>query len=72
QKLTGKTIPEDELRAGLSRMTLTWDPVKESLIKSANDAFDIGFFDKRPDLSNIYDLRLLNDVLARKGLEQIQ
>lgn len=72
ERLTGKTIPEDEFKEGLSRMTLTWDPVQESLIKSANDAFDIGFFDKRPDLSNIYDLRLLNEVLAKKGLEQIQ
>lgn len=72
KKLTGKTIPEDEFKEGLSRMTLTWDPARESLVKSANDAFDIGFFDKRPDLSNIYDLRLLNEVLAERGLEQIQ
>src|SRR5690606_29117119 len=55
KKLTGKTIPEDEFREGLSRMTLTWDPIKESLIKSADDAYDIGFFNERPDLSDIYD-----------------
>lgn len=72
EKLTGKIIPEDEFKAGLSRMTLTWDPVKESLAKSANDAFDIGFFDERPDLSQIYDLRLLNDILSRRGLVEIQ
>ncbi|MEW6604455.1 MAG: ABC transporter substrate-binding protein [Thermoproteota archaeon] len=72
EELTGKSIPEDEFKEGLSRMTLTWDPVRESLIKSANDAFDIGFFDDRPDLSDIYDLRLLNEVLANRGLEQIQ
>lgn len=72
EKLTGKTIPEDEFRAGFSRMTLTWDPVKESLITSANDAFEIGFFDEKPDLSKIYDLKLLNQILSRKVLEQIQ
>ena len=72
EKLTGKTIPEDEFKAGLSRMTLTWDPVKESLVKSANDAFDIGFFDERPDLSKIYNLKLLSEILSRKGLEEIQ
>ena len=72
EKLTGKTIPEDEFEAGLSRMTLTWDPVRESLFKSANDAFDIGFFDDRPELSEIYDLKLLNEILSRRGLVEIQ
>lgn len=72
KKLTGKTIPEDEFRAGFSRLTLTWDPVKSSLFKSADDAFEIGFLGKqKPDLSEIYDLRLLNEVLEKKGLQQI-
>jgi NitT/TauT family transport system substrate-binding protein len=71
EKLTGKTIPVDEFKAGLSRMTLTWDPIKESLVKSANDAFEIGFFDQKPNLSGIYDLTILNEVLKEKGLSQI-
>jgi len=73
QQLTGKTIPVDEFEEGFSRMTLTWDPLKESLFRSANDAFEIGFLgDKRPDLSKIYDLTILNQVLKEKGLAEIQ
>jgi len=72
EKITGKTIPDDELQEAFSRMEITYDPVKESLFKSANDAFDIGFLgDTRPDISKIYDLKLLNEVLKEKGLEQI-
>ena len=72
EKITGKTIPVDELQEAFSRMKITYDPIKESLFKSANDAFDIGFLgDARPDLSEIYDLKLLNEVLEEKGLEQI-
>jgi NitT/TauT family transport system substrate-binding protein len=72
EKITGKTIPTDELQEAFSRMEITYDPVKESLFKSANDAFDIGFLgDTKPDISKIYDLRLLNEVLEEKGLEQI-
>src|ERR671922_3001485 len=41
-KITGKTIPEDELNSALSRMELTYDPIKQSLFQSANSAFDIG------------------------------
>ena len=73
QRLTGKTIPVDEFEEGFSRMSLIWDPLKESLFQSANNAFDIGFLgDKRPDLSKIYDLTILNQVLKEKGLAEIQ
>ncbi|MBI1828497.1 MAG: ABC transporter substrate-binding protein [Thaumarchaeota archaeon] len=69
EKLTGKTIPVDELQNAFSRLEITYDPVKESLYKSANNAFDLGFLgDKKPDLSNIYDLTLLNEVLNEKKL----
>jgi NitT/TauT family transport system substrate-binding protein len=72
EKITGKTIPQDELEEAFSRMDITYDPIKESLFQSANDAFDIGFLgDTVPDLSGIYDLKLLNEVLEEKGLETI-
>ncbi len=71
EKLIGKSVPEDEFREGLSRMELTYDPVKESLFKSASDAYDVGFYEERPDLSGIYDLDILNEVLAEKGKEPI-
>ena len=72
KRLTGQTIPEDVLAKALTRLDLTWDPIKSSLFKSANDAFDVGFLGKtRPDLSGIYDLTLLNEVLKEKGLNPV-
>ena len=71
-KLMGQTIPEDEFREGISRIELTYDPIKESLFKAANDAFDIGFLGKtRPDLSEIYDMKILNELLNERGLQEI-
>lgn len=71
EKLTGKTIPEDEFEEGFSRMTLTWDPIKESLFQSASDAFDIGFLRTTPD-AGIYDLEILNGVLEEREMPHIQ
>lgn len=71
-RLTGKAIPEDEFKDGFSRLELTWDPIKSSLFKNGEDQYEIGFLDKKPDLSQIYDLRLLNEILGKKGLDQIQ
>jgi NitT/TauT family transport system substrate-binding protein len=46
--------------------------VKQSLFESASDAFSVGFLGKtEPDLSGIYDLTILNEVLKSKGLPEI-
>jgi len=72
EKLTGTTIPDDELKNAFSRLEITYDPIKESLYTSANDAFELGFLgDTKPDLSNIYDLSLLNKVLEEKNFSTI-
>jgi hypothetical protein len=50
---------------------LTHDPIRASLLKSAEDAHRIGFLRQKPDLSRIYDLKLLNEVLRDKSLAEI-
>jgi NitT/TauT family transport system substrate-binding protein len=75
QKLTGKTIKENELKQAWSRIQFIYDPLKLSLFQQANNAYDIGFLAKgkpRPDVSGIYDLTLLNQVLKEKGLQTIE
>jgi sulfonate transport system substrate-binding protein len=69
KNITGKTIAEDELRDALSRLEFTYDPIKESLFKMADNAYDLGFLGKvgnRPNLSGIYDLTILNHILSEK------
>ncbi|HXX05584.1 MAG TPA: ABC transporter substrate-binding protein [Candidatus Bathyarchaeia archaeon] len=71
-KLTGKSLPADELKEAFSRMDLTYDPVKDSLYTSADNAFNLGFLGKqKPDLTNIFDLKILNEVLQEKNLSTI-
>jgi NitT/TauT family transport system substrate-binding protein len=75
KKLTGQELPEDVLVESLTRLEFTYDPIKESLFKSADDAYDLGFLAKgkaRPNLEGIYDLTILNQVLSEKGLPTIE
>jgi NitT/TauT family transport system substrate-binding protein len=75
KKLTGKTIANNVLSNALTKLEFTYDPIKVSLFKDANDAYDLGLLAKgksKPDLSNIYDLTILNKVLEEKGLPIIQ
>ena len=67
KKITGQTIPEDEIRDALMRLELTYDPIKESLFKMADNAYELGYLGNggsKIDLSNIFDLTILNDILS--------
>jgi NitT/TauT family transport system substrate-binding protein len=70
KNITGRTIPEDELRDAFSRLEATYDPVQKSLFEQANNAYDQGFLagvqSSKSDLSGIYDLSILNQVLKQK------
>jgi len=69
---TTKAFPPATLDSAWKRLEITYDPVSGSLLKSAEDAHCIGFIKEQPDLSHIYDLKLLNDVLREKGLAEIK
>ena len=67
--MTGKTIANDVLTNALTKLEFTYDPIKISLLKDANDASDLGLLAKgtdRPSLSGIYDLTLLIKFLLKK------
>jgi NitT/TauT family transport system substrate-binding protein len=69
---TTKSLPQETLDSAWKRLEITYDPVSASLLKSAEDAYKIGFLKEKPDLSRIYDLKLLNAVLREKGLAEIK
>ena len=72
KKLTGAALRENILNSAFSRMKVTYDPIKSSLYESARAAFKEGFLgDKEPDLSKIYSLELLDEVLKDKQIERV-
>jgi NitT/TauT family transport system substrate-binding protein len=73
KRVAGLALNEEILSDGFSRLKITYDPIKSSLLKAADDAYELGFLgEKKPDLSNIYDLTLLNKVLLEKRLAQVE
>jgi len=73
QSETGKALPEEVMNEAFTRIEITYDPIRSSLLASAKSAFDAGFLGRQmPDLSRLYDLTLLNEVMAEKGRKAIQ
>jgi NitT/TauT family transport system substrate-binding protein len=73
QKETGKPLAPEVLDDAFSRLQVTYDPIRSSLLKSTQQAFDEGFLGRtKPDLSGLYDLTLLNEVLREKKARPVQ
>lgn len=72
QAEVGRPLSESLLESAWARIELTADPVRASLLKSAADAHALGFLSQKPDLSRIYALDLLNEVLREQGKPEMR
>jgi NitT/TauT family transport system substrate-binding protein len=66
EKITGKKLADGVIAAAFKSLTFTDDPIASSLKTSADHAVAAGLLEK-PDLTGIYDLTLLNQVLDAAG-----
>jgi NitT/TauT family transport system substrate-binding protein len=69
--ITQSPLPEATIAGAWENLTFTWDPIASSLVTSAEDAESVGLLEP-VDLDGIYDLDLLNEVLADRQLEEVQ
>jgi NitT/TauT family transport system substrate-binding protein len=65
-KTTGRPIPAALVTASFQNLVFTNDPIATSQRKSAKDAEAVGLL-KSADLKDIYNLKLLNQVLKQQG-----
>ncbi len=69
---TTRPLALEILDRAWGRLELTWDPVSASLRKAADDAYRVGLLKEKPELSKIYALNALNQVLREKHLPEVR
>jgi NitT/TauT family transport system substrate-binding protein len=53
-------------------LTFTYDPLESSVTQQAQNAYELGFLGtSAPNLTGLYDLTLLNEVLQQRGLPPV-
>jgi NitT/TauT family transport system substrate-binding protein len=73
KQVTHSALADDVLKDAFGRIDVTYDPVRSSLLTASQQAFDLGLLGHdRPDLAQLYDLSILNEVLKEKGLKTIE
>lgn len=70
-ELTGKPLSDAVIQRSFAEIKPTWDPLAATLPTIADDGVTAGTLTSKPDLKGIYDLTLLNKVLADAGQPQV-
>ncbi len=68
EKKTGKAIPRAVLDSAFKRLDFEVWPPETAILTQARAAFEAGYLKKSPDLTNLVDTKLLEEVLAAKAL----
>ena len=71
-ELTKKPINKDVLDAAFNRLTVTFDPEKDSVLDFDTLSVNLGLLKEKPDTSNLFNLTILNKVLKEKGKSELK
>ena len=71
ESLTGSALSTEIIQAAWQNLSFTLDPIASSLRKSADDAIAVGLLDP-VDLTQIYALGPLNEILTDLGREEVR
>ncbi|MCL4440380.1 MAG: ABC transporter substrate-binding protein, partial [Firmicutes bacterium] len=72
KKLTKKSLPEDVLNNSFKRITVTYNPETESVKEFVKLSVVNGYIKENPDISNLFNLEIINRALKQKGLQTLQ
>jgi sulfonate transport system substrate-binding protein len=67
-RLTSQSLSQAVLDSAWSRMSVTYDPLANTIVASAHAAYVAGYLETDPDLSGLVDLGPLNAALSQLGM----
>jgi len=70
EEITTARLEDATISGAWENLEFTPDPIASSLQKSTDDAVEVGLLDD-VDVSGIYDLSILNDVLTERGEQEV-
>ncbi len=70
ERITTKALAEETIAGAWENLIFTADPIASSLAKSKDDAVAVGLLEE-VDLDGIYDLTILNELLAERGEAEV-
>jgi NitT/TauT family transport system substrate-binding protein len=72
EELTSAALPPAVLDSAWDKLTFTNDPLAETLQEDYDDAADLELIEPIDDLAGLYDLDIVNELLADEGKQEVQ
>jgi sulfonate transport system substrate-binding protein len=73
KRITSKALKQATIDEAWKHMSVTNDPLAPAVLKSSDNAFRLDFLGtKKPDLSSLFALDLLNEALQEKNLPPVE
>ncbi|MBU6360407.1 MAG: ABC transporter substrate-binding protein [Chloroflexi bacterium] len=73
ERITSAALPNVVLDAAFRNVDFSYDPYASTVLVGADDAFKLGFLgDTQPNLDNLFDFSVLNEVLKEQGLPLVK
>ncbi|HSP54456.1 MAG TPA: ABC transporter substrate-binding protein [Dehalococcoidia bacterium] len=69
--ITSKGLKDEVINGAWANLEFTYDPVTASVRTSAQNAYDLGLLRDKPALKDLFDLSILDRVLAKEGLAAV-
>jgi NitT/TauT family transport system substrate-binding protein len=69
--ITSKGLSDTVINAAWPNLDFTYDPLASSVRTSADNAYKLDLLQDQPDLTNLFDLDILNRVLQQEGLSAV-
>jgi NitT/TauT family transport system substrate-binding protein len=67
----GKKLDQQVIDSAFEHLTITYDPLAQTLFTLGDYAYSVGYLTQKPELTGIYDLDPLNSVLSSQGLSPV-
>ena len=72
KELMTEPLDEDVLDRAMDRLTVTYDPNKGSIEEIVSLSEEIGYLRGKTDLTDMFNIKVLNEVLKNRGLKEIK
>lgn len=72
KELMREPLDQDVLDRSMDRLTVTYDPNKESIEEIVSISEEIGYLRGKTNLTDMFNIEILNQVLKNRGLQELK
>lgn len=71
EELMTEPLERDVLKKSIDRINVTYDPNVDSIKAIVNLSEEVGYLRTKPELTDVFNLNILNEILKERGIKEV-